>query len=448
MHFLNRSAELATLREALSRKRRQFIVLFGRRRCGKSTLLRQLPRERTCYFLATEGEPALQRALLAARLAERHPGFALAAYPHWASLLESLIARGGPRYTLVLDELPYLLKSSPELASTLQALLEDRERLPFDLVVCGSSQQMMDESVLSASAPLYGRADEIVRVEPLRAGYLREKFPNLSSRECVGEYAVWGGVPRYWELRDRYGSRVEAIRRLLLEPTGLLRDEPQRLLRDDLTHLASPISLLTLVANGAHRVSEIGGRLGKTSADLTRPLQRLSSLGYVGREVPYGESPRRSKRTLYHVRDPFMRFYYRFIDPEASRIEAGRADEVGGDIAEAMSGFVGETWERLCRRSVRFGALGKQYDDCRRWWGTTNERRPVEIDGVSRSRDRGTLLLMECKWSDGVDVAREAERLRRLAPTLPFYEGEAVKTVIATKDAGALSPERVLAALR
>ena len=456
VQFLNRTAELERLTVALSRSTRQFLVVYGRRRCGKSTLLRRLSTtHRTCYFLATEGAAALQRSLLAEQLGTLHPGFEYGQYPTWSALWRALIARGGERYVLILDEFPYLVQAAVELTSTLQALLEDRAALPFDLVVCGSSQQMMEDAVLRASAPLYGRADEVIRVQPLRVGYLPEAFPELAPVACIEEFAMWGGVPRYWELRGRYETRHEALRQLLLTPMGLLREEPRRLLVDDLTRLASPLSLLTLVANGVHRVSELGGRLQRTAADLTRPLSRLVELGYLRREVPYGESPRRSKQTLYTVRDPFMRFYFRFVAAEASRIEADRVEEIAEDIAAAFPGFVSDTWEELCRASVRAGALGREYDACSRWWGTTTERQRVELDGVSRSRDGRRLLLLECKWSDNVDAEREHARLRSLAQQLPFYAGEEVVTVVAGKDAverqglrPQLTPTEVLGVLR
>ena len=455
MQFLNRAAELARLGGALARAAPQFLVMYGRRRCGKSTLLRRLSETyRTCYFLATEGDPALQRSLFAEQLATLHPGFAYGQYPTWSALLRALVQRGGERYVLVLDEFPYLVQAAPELTSTLQALLEDRAALPFDLIVCGSSQQMMEDAILKASAPLYGRADEVLRVKPLRAGYLPEAFPTLTPTACVEEWATWGGVPRYWELRARYASRDEALRQLLFTPMGLLRDEPRRLLVDDLSRLASPLSLLTLVAGGVHRVSELGARLQRTAADLTRPLSRLVELGYLRREVPFGESPRRSKRTLYTVRDPFMRFYFRFVAPEASRIESGRADEIAEDIAAAFSGFVADAWEGLCRASIRAGALGREFDACERWWGKTADRQRVELDGVSRSRDGRRLLLLECKWSAGVDAEREHARLQAVAERLPFYRGEELVTVVGGKveDGGAsgawLSPSAVLGALK
>ncbi len=451
MEFLNRERELDRLQQALVREGVQLLVVYGRRRCGKSTLLRKLRRQQDLYFLATQGDAALQRQLLAEVIGLAKPGFELGSYASWAALFGALVARKGERFAVILDEFPYLAEADPTLVSTLQHLLEDRDALPFDLILCGSSQQMMERAVLLASAPLYGRADEILHLQPLEPEYLAEAFPQCSPEELVIEYAIWGGVPRYWQLRERYGSLEIAVQELALSPLGLLRDEPRRLLLDDISDLATPLTLLSLVASGTHRVSEIGARLGKTSADLTRPLLRLVHLGYVTREVPFGESSRKSKRTLYRVADPFMRFYHRFVVPNSSRIELGLTAQVWADVQVSLPQFVSESWEWLCRRAIAKGLLGAQVQSCQRWWGNTIDGQTAALDGVARSIDGTTLFLLEAKWSEDVNVNTQRDRLRVLGPQLPFYLGEEIVVVLAAKQAqqvpdGAvfLSPREVL----
>ncbi len=452
--FYNRLAELAAFKQALSSERQQFIVVYGRRRCGKSTLLQHALGSAVIYHQAVEGEAALQRSLLARTIATRFPGFDLGVYPDWDAFFRALVGRGGERYTLALDEFPYLVESDRSLASVLQNVLEDRGALPFDLVVCGSSQRMMERTVLSASAPLYGRADQILKVEPLLAGYLAEHLQSSTPAEVITEFSIWGGVPRYWELRSNYGSLREAITDLLLRPVSLLRDEPRRLLTDDVSQVAQPLSILTLIAGGSNRISELGGRLGKPAADLARPLNQLINLGYVRRERPYGEALRKGNRTLYGIADPFLRFFNRFIVPNASLIGEGRAELVYGEIVGALPGFIGPQWESLCRSAVARGSLGEQFGACERWWGRTADGKQVEVDGVARSRDGTELLLLECTWSDLGDGQRLHARLRELAPTLPFYRGEQVRTAVAarslaTESAGThLLPKDILEALR
>ena len=446
--FYNRHVEIAQLRIALERERAQFVVLYGRRRCGKSTLLRRVIDERDAYYLAIQGDSALQRKLFSQSLDERFPGFSLADFSDWNALFEAVIQRGGERFTIVLDEFPYLVKAAGSLPSILQRILEDRTRLNFHLIVCGSSQQMMEDAVLSATAPLYGRADEILKITPLAAGYLADHLPQHSAADLVREYAVWGGVPRYWELRKRSDSLMDSVTELLLRPTGLLLDEPRRLLLDDVRSLTQPISLLTVIAGGANRLVEIGGRLQRSSTDLYRPLERLIALGYVVKEQPFAAPHRSNKQTYYRVGDPFMRFYHRFIIPNVSEIQRGRSATVSQTISTQFDQFVGPTWERLCARAVAAGLVDDAYTDCRRWWGKTTTGRAVELDLVARSTDGRRLLIGECKWTTKTIGPGVKDRLTALVPELPFYRGETIEIVTMSRTGGDFGPAAVLKALR
>lgn len=452
MSFYNRTSEIAVLSQAFARKRPQLIVLYGRRRCGKSTLLQHMIQDSDCYCLAVQGEASLQRALLSQTIAQKFPGFDRGVYGNWFDFFRALAERGGERYTLVLDEFPYLAKSDPSLPSILQALLENRSNLPFHLVLCGSSQQMMEGTILSATAPLYGRADEILKITPLLAGYFQDHFPTLKAESLVEEYAVWGGVPRYWELRDRYDGLKQAISELLLQPIGLLYDEPRRLLLDDLTSLVQPLSLLTLVASGVNRLSELGGRMEKPSAELSRPLNRLIELGYIEKLKPFGSPVRGNKQTLYRVSDPFMRFFHRYIVPNAAKIEQGRREEVWSEISSSLNQFSAQVWESLTRSAIARGLVDKSVTACSSWWGVTRAGRKVELDGVSTTSDGKTLILCECKWSEISRPRDIHDHLKEVAVELPFYRGQDIVTIVATKTGGSSiyepGPTEVLNGLR
>ena len=161
------------------------------------------------------------------------------------------------------------------------------------LVVSGSSVRMMHSAVLDSGAPLYGRATEAFAVRPLRAGYLSDVFPQLTPRELVCAYAVWGGMPRYWELAEPFGADIEAaVDALVLDPTGPLHAEPDRLLQAETPPAMALRPLLDVIGNGAHRVSEIAGRLGRPASSLAGPLASLSEMDLVRREIPFGSDPK------------------------------------------------------------------------------------------------------------------------------------------------------------
>ena len=132
---------------------------------------------------------------------------------------------------------------------------------------------------------------------------------------CDRPLAVWGGVPRYWELAADHPSHAEAVRALLVDPLGILHREPERLLLDEMTDTTRAASILVLIGQGCHRISEIAGRLGHPATSLARPLGRLVELGFAAREVPFGASERDSKRSLYRIADPFLRTWFRFVEP-------------------------------------------------------------------------------------------------------------------------------------
>lgn len=173
MTFVDRIEETARLKKALGREKSSLVVLYGRRRLGKSTLIKRVLSENDVYFLADRSEGQHQRALLALVIAQAFPDFDALTYPDWESLFRAVNYRTDKQFTLCLDEFPYLVEQSPELPSVLQKLIDEKQ-LKYHLVFCGSSQQMMYGIFLDATAPLYGRADEIMRLMPMPLPSIQE----------------------------------------------------------------------------------------------------------------------------------------------------------------------------------------------------------------------------------------------------------------------------------
>jgi uncharacterized protein len=456
MPFLNRQEEERRLRAALRAGPPVLAVIYGRRRCGKSTLLRRVAGPKDVYFLSSQNDPALQRAALAAQIGQVVAGFDAAVYPTWDALLRSLAARLPRRISLFIDEFPYLAQTSPELPSVLQGFLEGAGAERVNLVLCGSSQRMMHGLVLDRTAPLYGRAREILKVRPLAAGWIREAL-KLDGTKAVEAYAVWGGVPRYWELARDYRSLEAAVEALVLDRNGVLHEEPLRLLLDDMRTAGQAHSLLSLIAAGCHRLSEIAGRMEKSAGTLTRPLANLIDLGYVRREFPFGENPRTTKRTVYKLNDPFLQFHFRFVQSHQSMLEQGLTLAVGKAVKEALSSHVSGVWEALARESVPFVRLGgTRWGTAARWWGPGADGKPMELDVVAESIDRTSLLVGEAKWTASrADVGRMVAGLKDRVQRLPFVRGRRVVPALWLKeksqtsgDIAVLTPNDVLDALK
>ena len=426
MEFVDRQRELVRLQNALKREKPQFIVVYGRRRIGKSTLIKKVLdiNRGDIYYLADKTSEPSQRQLFAATAEMAIEGFSMASYPSWESLLVSLNRSIDRRITVCLDEFPYLVKSCPALPSILQKLLDDK-KLKFDLIICGSSQQMMQGFVLDSKEPLYGRADEIIKLNPIPPAFASQAL-RCDAAQAVREYAVWGGVPRYWELRENYDSLHDAIENLLLTPDGTLYDEPSRLLQDEMRDTIQASSILSFIGNGANKLSEIAARSEKQATDITPQLSRLKELGFINKEIPFGESDKKSKRGLYHISDPLLRFYYRYVLPYRSLVELGNSKAVLDVFKKAENSYASQVWEELCRNHISaHGIDGILFQIASRWWGNYyNEEKqqyfPVELDVVAESFDGKHLFLGECKWQEHIDAKEEFCRLQTIAKGLPF----------------------------
>jgi AAA+ ATPase superfamily predicted ATPase len=411
--FLDRQNELRRLEGALRASVPSLAVIYGRRRCGKSTLIQRVVRPGDVYVLADQSEPALQILAMAEAIEKAIPGFASATYPSWNAVLTSFADRVQERQALLIDEFPYLVQGAPELPSVIQRLLDRPGPKRIDWVLCGSSQRMMHGAILDQSAPLYGRAREILKIRPLAAGWITEAL-NLSAQEGVRAYSFWGGIPRYWELAASFRSSEEAVSALVLDRQGVLHEEPHRLLQEEMRSSVQARSLLVAIGSGCHRLSEIAGRVNRPAVSLSRPLSLLMDLGFVRRDIPWGESTRSTKRTLYRIADPFMRFYFKFVAPHQSLLELGQTDAVRERVMRSLSSHLGETWEDLARDSVPFLTMGGEaWGAAARWWGHDLDGTAMEIDVVAESLDGGALLVGESKWTA---TAREAEGIaQRLA---------------------------------
>ena len=447
MRFLDRADEMRRL-DALLAHPGAFAVIWGRRRVGKTRLLIEWSqRHDGLYAAADPSAPAVQRRYLAAAVERRFPGFAAVEYPDWRSFLSRLAreaeANGWPG-PFVLDELPYLIAADPTLTGVLQAWVDTTPGRPT-LVVSGSSQRMMRGAVLAADAPLHGRAREAFAVRPLRPGHLADPFPGAGARDLLALHASWGGMPRYWELAEPFGLDVEnAVDSLVLDPAGPLHAEPDRLLLEEVPPAAALRPLLDVIGAGAHRVSEMAGRLGRPASGLARPLAALAEMGLVRRETPFGSAPRSGKRSLYRIDDPFLRLWFRVVAPGRTALAQAPRETRLQYWRRHRAGLEAQAWEELCRLATPFlhrseSALAElgPWEPAQRYW----RRNEPEYDVVARSVDGRRLLVGEAKSTSQPQPAA-ALRFRPDAPPVPDADGlEIVPVVFAPPGAEGASAE-------
>ncbi|MCX6326272.1 MAG: ATP-binding protein [Bacteroidia bacterium] len=434
MEFFNREKEKQRLLKALESKKAKLLILYGRRRCGKSTLIKNALKSNDIYYMAQQSDEAIQRIQLANTIGEKIKGFDSVVYPDWESLLMNLNNIIKEPLTVCIDEFPYLVKGSVSLPSIIQKIVDNTVNRKYHLILCGSSQQMMQGLILDSSSPLYGRADEIMKITPLEAGWIGTAI-GCKPEQSVAEYSVWGGVPRYWELRAEEKSFKAAVKNIILDRYGVLHEEPARLFFDDMRESVQAFSILTTVGNGSNRLSEIAGKLNKPSTQLSRPIDNLIQLGYLKREVPFGESEKNSKKGIYRISDPFMNFYFTFLVPGLSRLELGLTDQVFNVFESRLPNYVSFEWESLCRRSVPMKpANGIYFDIAYRWWGTNLKNELMELDVVAESTDKKYLLIGECKWSKITNTTSLIKKLEQKVNLFPLAKGKKVITVLYLKE--------------
>lgn len=461
MRFLNRLDEMDRLDRLARRETAGLAILYGRRRIGKTRLLLEwCEKHGGAYTVADLSSAELQRGYFAAAVSRRLDGFADLAFKDWRGLLSRLAREAAAarwRGPLVIDELPYLVGTSPELPSVLQSWVDHEAREAGLLVaLAGSSQRMMQGLVLSADAPLFGRADEVLPLGPLEPRYLREALGTRRSTDLVESFTAWGGVPRYWELASSLkGNARSRVERLVLDPLGPLHREPDRLLLEEVPSALDVRPVLDAIGAGAHRVSEIAGRVGRPATSMSRPLERLQGLGLARREIPFGDSEKKSRRSLYKLDDPFFRLWFRAVAPYRAQLAAGSRQTRSALLSRFWSGLVSQAWEDICRAAVPrldspspLGKLGP-WGPASRWW-KGNE---AEWDIVSESMDGKRLLLGEVKWSAATHSTRALNPLvgrlmARVPPSLPRrYSRHEIVRALFVPEVSPRAPRRIQGAL-
>ena len=431
MDFIDREEEQKRFRRFLNLREGALACVYGRRRIGKSRLIEEVVsgRKDVVVFVAERSEAALQRSRLAADISSLIPGFADVAYDNWSVMFNRWQKDAPKGSILVIDELPYLVERSPELPSVLQRIADGLRPTGKKMILCGSSQRMMQGLVLNENEPLYGRAREIVKLEPIHFRWMKQAFPAMSAWERFCLYAVLGGVPRYWETFQGEDDMWAALREQVFSPQGLFHDEPNHVLQDDLQDSVQATSVLSLVGRGVERLVEIAGRLQVPATALGRPIKRLMELGFVTREIPFGSDAKSNKKTLYRISDPFLRFWYSFVLPNYSDANFLSDKAEIKALQPAFRVYLGQAWERLVRDEIQrrpLPGLDMRFRNAARWWGSGLDRKAMEIDIVAESLDGETLLVGEAKLSlpktEAVRVLRDLEAKARQLPFASKYK--------------------------
>jgi len=398
MTFYDREAELDTLTDAVESPGADFIVVYGRRRVGKTELLKEFCANRPhIYFLAAQEAEHRQREKFLDQVAD-HFDERVPRIDGWDEAFEYL-GENLQREDLVvvIDEFPYLVEENDSLPSYVQAFV-DQELDGTDsmLVLCGSSVSTMESEILGHESPLYGRRTAQLDVTPFSFQQAREVI-SYDITDAIRSYAVTGGTPMYLTLFDYDEPLAANIQSHVLSPSAVLYNEPEFLLRTELRNPARYMSILEAVALGHTTPNEISGATGIDSGPLSKYLQTLRRLRLIERDVPVTASGKKSKRSRYRVADEFLRFWFRYVEPNRSSIEEAPEIVYDGTIEPDLPTHVATTFEDVCQEAVWEGIRRGTFDpysEVGRWWYGEEE---IDIVGLAPNDDR--VLLAECKWT-------------------------------------------------
>ncbi len=404
MKFINRINEMQRLDNLISLSEASVAVVWGRRRIGKTRLLIEWAQKHNgVYFTADESALEVQKKYFCMAMEKIIPGFSQVEYPDWTTIFSRLAKEAvyiGWKGPLIIDEFPYLISTAPELPSVLQKFIDhEAKQAGLIIALCGSSQRMMQGAILDASAPLYGRAQELIKLRPISIGYMKEALELVSPREIVEYYSIFGGIPRYWELvKSRKGNLFEKINELVLDSMGPLNEEPQRLLMEEMPSAIILRPILDAIGLGAHRLSEIAARIGLPVTSFSRQLHRLMELDLIKREVPFGEAEHNSKKALYKIKDHFVRFWFEIVAPNRSFFSQSLPEVRLEYLKEYAPRIFELTWKELCQEAVPY--LSNLWGDINfgqasRYW----HKQGNEWDLLSYSQKGKYLLIGEAKWT-------------------------------------------------
>ena len=387
--FYCRTEELDKLNERYDNGGFECIIMYGRRRVGKTALINTFCKDKPVIFFSAVNTTAAEnlKALSAAIMDYERPG----------------------------EESLFELQSYDAALKEITRLAADK-RLIF-VILCGSSMSFMEHQVLGQESPLYGRKTGQFKLEPLDYKETAVFHPDLTNEENALIYGITGGVPHYINMLGVKDDIDKALLKNIFDRSGYLYEEPSNLLKQELREPAIYNAIITAVANGASRLNEICTKIGESNTTVTKYVKTLMELGILKRETPAAEKT--GKKTVYQLSDFFFRFWYRFVPKNTGAIESGRIKEIyQSAVKQHLSDYMGLVFEKMCRDYLIYYAQNLPIPLSRagQWWGTDpKEKKELQIDIVGVPAEGTEYIIGSCKYRNEKTGTDELLRLKKYA---------------------------------
>ena len=420
--FYCREDELRKLNKRYAGGQFECIVIYGRRRVGKTALINEFCKDKPTIFfsaLNTTGKENLEALSRSIMSFERPDSESVPEFSSYDAALNELTSLSKEkRIVFVIDEYPYLAKAKPAISAMLQHIIDHRwaESRMF-LILCGSSMSFMENQVLGKESPLYGRRTGQFKIEPLDYKETAVFHPDLSAEDHSLVYGITGGVPHYINKLDIRGSVDEALLDNFFDRSSYLYEEPGNLLKQELREPAIYNAIIKAIAEGASRMNEIKMKVGEENSLISKYLKTLIDLGIVRKETPVTEKP--GKKTIYLLADNFFRFWYRFVPVNMSAIDSGRIVKIYPHaIKQYLPDYMGLIFEKMCQDYLLYYSdnLPIELNEIGQSWGTDpGERKQVQIDIVGTPVEGKEYIIGSCKYRNEKIGVDELERMRHYA---------------------------------
>lgn len=420
--FYCREDEIRKLNKRYAGGQFECIVIYGRRRVGKTALINEFCKDKPTIFfsaLNTTGKENLEALSRSIMSFERPDSESVPEFSSYDAALNELTSLSKEkRIVFVIDEYPYLAKAKPAISAMLQHIIDHRwaESRMF-LILCGSSMSFMENQVLGKESTLYGRRTGQFKIEPLDYKETAVFHPDLSAEDHSLVYGITGGVPHYINKLDIRGSVDEALLDNFFDRSSYLYEEPGNLLKQELREPAIYNAIIKAIAEGASRMNEIKMKVGEENSLISKYLKTLIDLGIVRKETPVTEKP--GKKTIYLLADNFFRFWYRFVPVNMSAIDSGRIVKIYPHaVKQYLPDYMGLIFEKMCQDYLLYYSdnLPIELNEIGQWWGADpGKRKQVQIDIVGTPVEGKEYIIGSCKYRNEKIGVDELERMRHYA---------------------------------
>lgn len=407
--FLCREKELKTLEDFYRRDGFQMLVIYGRRRIGKSTLIREFIKgKRAVFYTAVKSTLEKNVELLGnSILGELAPGLPPMKFPGFTDALRFLAqASKDERLVFVIDEIPYLAEADSGILSELQAVIDEQLQIGnMFLILCGSSVSFMEDKILSEKSPVFGRRTGQLELKPFSYLDSAAFVPGYSPEDKAIVYGVTGGVAKYLSLFDDSVSVEDNIVRLFFSKSGYLYEEPDNLLTQEFRNVSIYNAIIEAIASGKNKVIEIADDTHIDQTRISHALKNLMQTGIVRQERAVTEETNR-KKLLYCLNDNMFRFWYSFVPDGMAMIELDQGDKYFSDsVLPYISDYMSGIFEDMCRYYTLLlsanGDLPVLFTNVGKWWGTDPaEKNETDIDIVAVNKKKKAALVGECKYKN------------------------------------------------